>query len=205
MNLDVPVIGIVRGIDGSRFRHILDASFAGGLTAMEITMNTPGATKILQDNRANVPSGKYLGMGTIRTVEEARMASDAGAMFFVTPNTDTRVIEYAVEKNIPVIAGALTPTEVYMAWSAGATMVKVFPAGTLGPGYIRDLRGPFDRIPLVAVGGINKGNVWDYLDAGAVAVGVGGSLFGEDAVRSERYSEVRENVAKFIEQCSKNN
>jgi 2-dehydro-3-deoxyphosphogluconate aldolase/(4S)-4-hydroxy-2-oxoglutarate aldolase len=196
MILDIPVIGILRGVDSSLFSGIMDASFKAGLQAMEITMNTPGAADILAENRNNVPDGKYLGMGTIRNIREAEIAADRGAMFFVTPNVDTSVIEFAVSKHIPVIAGALTPTEVYAAWAAGATMIKVFPCNGFGPGYIKDLHGPFDDIPLVAVGGVTISNVNDYLKAGAIAVGVGNSLFGENAMKQRRMDDVGKNVTE---------
>ena len=127
MKLDTPAIGILRGVDSSFFRSIMDTSFVSGLQAIEITMNTKDAAQIISQCRSAVPSGKLLGMGTIRNIDEAKKAVDAGAMFLVTPNTDTEVIEYAGSNSIPVISGALTPTEVYTAWSAGAEMVKVLP------------------------------------------------------------------------------
>jgi len=129
MKLDVPVVGILRGVESAFFKDIMDTSFASGLQAIEITMNTEDALRIVSSNIPTVPPGKLLGMGTIRDIEEVKKAVDAGAMFLVTPNTDTAVIEYARAKSVPVISGALTPTEVYTAWSAGAEMVKVFPCG----------------------------------------------------------------------------
>jgi 2-dehydro-3-deoxyphosphogluconate aldolase/(4S)-4-hydroxy-2-oxoglutarate aldolase len=203
MKLQAPVIGILRGVDPGFFRDIMDASFDGGLDALEITMNTPNASEILAENLPRVPKGKYLGMGTICCLSDAEKAAGAGAMFFVTPNLDTRVIDFANKRGIPVIAGALTPTEVYSAWAAGAFMVKVFPCGLYGPGYIKDLRGPFDRIPLAAVGGVTEGNVSDYFKAGADAVGVGTSLFGKKAMESRCAAEISGNVRRFINACRK--
>lgn len=202
IRLDVPVIGILRGIGAEEFSSVLEAAFAAGLQAIEVTMNTAGAAGIIAANRDRVPAGKYLGMGTIRNCHEAREAYEAGAMFFVTPNVDTQVIEFARKKDIPVIAGALTPTEVNQAWEAGASMVKVFPCRALGgPLYIRELRGPFDHIPLVAVGGVTGTNAGEYLQAGASALGVGISLFGEQAVRAGDWQGVSQNVEQFIRQC----
>jgi len=176
VNLDVPVVGILRGVDSGLFRSVMDTSFAAGLDALEITLNTADALQIVSRHRPSVPQGKLLGMGTIRNLEEARRAVAAGAMFLVTPNTDTRVIEYARANAAPVIAGALTPTEVHAAWSAGADMVKIFPCRAFGPSYIRELLGPFDAIPLVAVGGVDLDNVGEYFAAGARAVGASTSL-----------------------------
>ena len=141
-------------------------------------------------------------MGTIRNLAEAEQAVAAGAMFLVSPNTDTAVIEFANQCNIPIVAGAFTPTEVYRAWSAGADMIKVFPCGNLGPGYIRELLGPYDHIPLVAVGGLTADNAAGYFRAGARAVGVGSSLFGKDAISRQQPDEISNNVKKFIEAVS---
>jgi len=201
MKLDVPVVGILRGVESAFFKDIMDTSFASGLQAIEITMNTEDALRIVSSNIPTVPPGKLLGMGTIRDIEEVKKAVDAGAMFLVTPNTDTAVIEYARAKSVPVISGALTPTEVYTAWSAGAEMVKVFPCGAFGPKYIRELRGPFDRIPLVAVGGVDHGNIKEYFKAGARAVGASTSLFGRKALIEHDLEEIANNVNKFITLC----
>ena len=203
MQLEVPVIGILRGIGADVFGPLMQASFAAGLQAIEVTMNTPGAEEIIASNRDNLPSGKYLGMGTLRNLAEAEKAYKAGAMFFVTPNVDLDVIRFARSKDIPVIAGALTPTEVYRAWDAGASIVKVFPCRSLGgPQYIRELRGPFDHIPLVAVGGVTIENASEYLQAGAIGVGVGLSLFGEQAVVAGDWDAVQKNVEQFIQCCT---
>ncbi len=203
MHLKVPVIGILRGIDADAFSPLMQAAFAAGLQAIEVTCNTPGAEKIIAANRDRVPAGKYLGMGTVRNPAEARLAYEAGAMFFVTPNLDREVIKFARSKDIPVIAGALTPTEVYSAWEKGAAMVKVFPCRSLGgPLYIRELRGPFEHIPLVAVGGVSLENAREHLQAGAAAVGVGISLFGGEAVNVGDWETVHKNVQHFIQRCA---
>ena len=202
MKLDIPVIGILRGIDPGFFGEVMAVAFAGGLQAIEVTINTAGAEQIVSRCRAVVPPGKLLGMGTVRNLEEAKAAADAGAMFMVSPNLDVRVIEYANSQGVPIIAGALTPTEVYAAWQAGADMVKVFPCGSLGgPRYIRELLGPFDHLPLVAVGGVTAANLAEYFAAGARAVGVSTSLFGSEALRSRDVGQIGAQVKKFIEQC----
>jgi len=198
MQLDVPIVGIIRGISGEFFPALMSAAFGAGLQALEITMNTPGAAEIVARCRPQVPAGKLLGMGTVCNREEARRALEAGAMFLVTPNTDPSVIGLAGEQRVPVIAGAFSPTEVYAAWSAGASLVKVFPCGALGPSYIRELRGPFAQIPMVAVGGVTRNNLADYFAAGVAGVGVGASLFGAEALAAQNPAAVEENVGKFI-------
>jgi 2-dehydro-3-deoxyphosphogluconate aldolase/(4S)-4-hydroxy-2-oxoglutarate aldolase len=199
--LEIPVIGILRGIEVGFFQEVMETSFAAGLQAIEITMNTKDAPQIVSSNIPNVPPGKLLGMGTIRSIDEAKIAVKAGAMFLVTPNTDTQVIEYAISKDVPVIAGAFTPTEVYTAWAAGASMIKIFPCGMFGPKYIRELHGPFDQISLVAVGGITSDNIKDYFEAGACAVGAGTSLFGRKALMEHNLEEIAKNVNTFISLC----
>jgi 2-dehydro-3-deoxyphosphogluconate aldolase/(4S)-4-hydroxy-2-oxoglutarate aldolase len=199
MQLNVPVVGILRGISFDFFGQVMTAAFEAGLQAIEVTFNTDRAEEIINTHRKHLPPEKMLGMGTVRNLMEARKAVAAGAMFIVTPNTDPEVIAYATTQKVPVIAGGFTPTEVYSAWSAGAAMVKVFPCGMFGPQYIRDLRGPFDQIPLAAVGGINIDNVKTYFDAGAAAVGVGTSLFGRNALRERSPETIYTNVKKLID------
>jgi len=202
MDLQVPVIGILRGVEADFFKQLMVPSFEAGLQAIEVTMNTVGGLGMIRDNRDNVPVGKYLGMGTIRNVEEARLALEAGAMFLVTPNFNPEVVEFAAARSIAVISGALTPTEVYAAHSSGAVMVKVFPCSAMGgPGYIKELRGPYDDIPLVAVGGVSLENVQEYLAAGASGVGVSSALFGRDALAEKDINKLTANVKKFIDYC----
>jgi len=203
MDLQVPVIGILRGIDSDFFTEVMQASFGVGLQALEITMNTVGALDIVRRNRPLVPDGAMLGMGTIRNLDEAQQAVAAGAMFLVTPNLDEEVVRYGVSCQVPVVAGALTPTEVYRAWAAGAAMVKVFPCGAMGgASYIKSLRGPFDHIPLVAVGGVSLATLADYFAAGAHGVGVSTSLFGPEALAEKNINELTKNVKNYIWKCS---
>ena len=202
MELEVPVIGILRGVEGDFFGEVMQVSFASGLVAVEVTMNTPGAEEIVRKYRPAVPDGRLLGMGTIRNLDEARRAVAAGAMFLVTPNLDIGVIDHAKAAGIPIIVGALTPTEVYGAWAAGADLVKVFPCGAMGgPRYLKDLRGPFDHIRLAAVGGVSLANLQEYFGAGAAAVGVSTSLFGARALREKNLDLLGQNVKIFIEHC----
>lgn len=201
MQLDVPVIGILRGVESEFFRSVMDVSFAAGLQAIEITMNTDRALEIVVSHKSAVPQGKYLGVGTVRNLEEAQRAVAAGAMFLVTPNTDTKVIEFARNSSVPVIAGALTPSEVYAAWDAGASMVKIFPCRVFGPEYFHDLRGPYEQIPLVAVGGVDLNTVQEYFQAGAKAVGVSNALFGRQALQAQDIPAIGNNVKTFIDRC----
>lgn len=201
MKFTVPVIGILRGVDEAFFPDLMTAAFDAGLQAMEVTMNTAGAERIIEKNLSRVPKGNYLGIGTVRNTDEAKRALDSGAMFIVTPNTDAGVIEYARGRNVPVIAGAFSPTEVYTAWSSGAQMVKVFPCSLLGPSYIRELRGPFNDIDLIAVGGVTLENLSDYFDAGVRAVGASSALFGKTALKEKDLKKITEHVRQFVAAC----
>ena len=200
----VPVIGILRGVEAGFFGEIMEVSFAAGLLAMEVTMNTRGAEGIIEQYRDQVPPGRYLGVGTVCTVEDARRAIGCGAMFLVSPNFEPRVIAYARSAGVPMVAGALTPTEVHGAWSAGADMIKVFPCQALGGArYIRDLRGPFDSLPLVAVGGVSLDTLDDYFAAGVSGVGVSTALFGKVALQERDAPAIGRNVKTFIDHCRK--
>lgn len=197
------VIGILRGVDREFFAEIVTASFEAGLPALEVTMNTQGAAVMIAENRSKVPAGRFLGAGTVRTIEEAEAAIEAGAMFIVTPNVSPRVIEFATSRGIPVIAGALTPTEVFTAWQAGAAMVKVFPCDAMGgASYIKSLLGPLDHIPLAAVGGVSFASALGYFEAGARSVGVSSALFGKVAIEEKNIKELTKNVKKFIRNVS---
>jgi 2-dehydro-3-deoxyphosphogluconate aldolase/(4S)-4-hydroxy-2-oxoglutarate aldolase len=205
LRLSTPVVGILRGIDPIFFGEVMGAAFSAGLQALEVTMNTERAVEIVGGQRTRVPAGKFLGMGTIRNKDEAKRAVAAGAMFLVTPNCNIEVIDYARSAEVPVIVGALTPTEVYAAWSAGAAMVKVFPCGAMGgPQYLRDLRGPFEQVKMVAVGGVTGVNVGDYFAAGAFAVGVSSALFGNDFLRQKNPEQVAASVRHFLASCPAN-
>jgi 2-dehydro-3-deoxyphosphogluconate aldolase/(4S)-4-hydroxy-2-oxoglutarate aldolase len=202
MSLQVAVVGILRGVDPGFFPEAMGAAVEAGLEALEVTMNTDGAEEIVGRSRLSVPLGRLLGMGTVRSLDEAERAVGAGAMFLVTPNTDPAVIEYARSSDVPVIAGALTPTEVQAAWSAGASLVKVFPCGALGgPRYLAALKGPFDGVPLMPVGGVGVSNLEEYFRAGAAAVGAGTALFGRDALEERDPVKLARNVRHFVEHC----
>jgi 2-dehydro-3-deoxyphosphogluconate aldolase/(4S)-4-hydroxy-2-oxoglutarate aldolase len=196
------VIAILRGVEEAFFSEIMAVSFAAGLTALEVTMNTKDAERIIARNRDQVPAGCYLGMGTVCTVEEAKRAVGCGAMFLVSPNFDPRVIAYARSMDVPIVAGALTPTEIHAAWTAGADMIKVFPCNAVGGArYIRDLRGPYASLPLVAVGGVTSDTLEAYFAAGVNGVGVSAALFGKEALLEKDVPAIGRNVKKFIDHC----
>src|ERR1700736_1392784 len=151
---EAPFVAIVRRPKVDPVRCI-EHLFQAGIRLVEITMDTPGAVDILESLRSRIPSDALLGAGTVTDVARAEAALAAGATFIVTPNLNLDVIRIAREHGVPIMPGAMTPTEIWNAAAAGADYVKVFPASTLGPGFFREIRGPFAHIPLMATGGVH--------------------------------------------------
>ncbi|MFK4106031.1 bifunctional 4-hydroxy-2-oxoglutarate aldolase/2-dehydro-3-deoxy-phosphogluconate aldolase [Streptomyces sp. NPDC019531] len=170
------VMAILRSADGSGLPAVARALAAGGITCLEVTLTTHGALDALARIRDDLGPDVAVGAGTVLTVRQARDALSAGAEFLVAPNVDTDVIAGAARGGTPCYPGAWTPTEVCAAWQAGASAVKLFPAGTGGPEHLRHLRAPLPHIPLIAVGGVGLTEARAFVDAGACAVGVGSPL-----------------------------
>lgn len=176
------IVAIVRDRTGVHLRAACDTLLEAGVSVLEVTTNTPGAAGVVADLIA--AGATEVGMGTVRTVEHVRLAADAGASFIVTPTVSLPVGLAAAEAGLRWYPGAATPTEIETAWTAGATAVKVFPAGVLGGvRFIREVRAPLDDILLIPTGGVRIDDIADYLAAGALAVGMGSPLLG-DAVAS---------------------
>jgi 2-dehydro-3-deoxyphosphogluconate aldolase / (4S)-4-hydroxy-2-oxoglutarate aldolase len=166
-----------------------------GIRALEFTFTTPG---VLDHLRAATASQAVLGMGTVLTADQARAAVDAGANFLVTPGIRAEVAAVGADSGIPVIMGALTPTEVLVALDLGAAAVKIFPAGAFGPRYFKDLRGPLPDVALIPSGGVNAGNAADFLAHGAVAVSAGTDVVPPQAVASGDWSDIASRAASFV-------
>lgn len=157
--------------------ELLDALVLGGLRLIEVTLGTPCALETVRAWTDRVGRDTRVGVGTVISESDARRAIDAGADFLVTPNLDDAVLRCATDSAVPVICGAMTPSEIVRAWDLGAAAVKVFPASSIGgPSYVREITAPLSAIPLVAVGGVTIDDAVSYLTAGCTAVGVGSSL-----------------------------
>ncbi|MEU0152105.1 bifunctional 4-hydroxy-2-oxoglutarate aldolase/2-dehydro-3-deoxy-phosphogluconate aldolase [Micromonospora fulviviridis] len=169
-----------------------------GLGAVEVTLTTPGALDAVAALRAELGESCEVGAGSVRTVADATRARDAGAQFLVTPTTRAAVLSEAAAAGLPVVCGALTPTEVDLAWSAGASLVKLFPASLGGPAYLRELRAPLPDVPLVPTGGVTVESVHGWAAAGAVAVGVGGSLVNGTEIAAGDWSALRRRARAFL-------
>ena len=192
-----PVIGILRGVKEESLQGVAEASIAGGLEFLEITLNTPDSFNLIK--KATVQhTDLTIGAGTVLSAEEAKKAFDSGAQFIVAPDFEEEVAAFCVENKLAYFPGALTPTEIQRAWKSGATMVKVFPASQMGPDYFKQVKGPFDKVKLIAVGGVNPGNIKNYLDAGADAVALGGSIYSVERMENARFQEIQKDIEEFM-------
>ena len=192
--VDTRVIAVLRGLGPDRVMAVADTLRTSGIRVVEVTMDSPEAERSID---LVAQTGAVVGAGTVISVAEAEAAMAAGASFVVAPHTDLSVVQWAVERGVPVVPGALTPTEVMTAWNAGATAVKVFPASVGGPAYLNAIGGPLEGVPLIPTGGITADNAAAFLVAGAVAVGLGGWLTGHASL-----DVVARRAAQTIEACS---
>lgn len=190
------LVAIVRGTDGGAAAKAALAAMEEGFRYVEIALTTPDALAAIRTVRAAAPAGCFVGAGTVLTAADVAEVAEAGGQFMVTPSLASSIQESA-RLGIPVLAGALTPSEAYEAMNRGATAVKLFPASIGGPGYLKALRDPFPGIPFIAVGGVGLHEAAGYWDAGAVAVGLGGPLFG-DAGSGGDLAPVRERARAFV-------
>jgi 2-dehydro-3-deoxyphosphogluconate aldolase / (4S)-4-hydroxy-2-oxoglutarate aldolase len=176
----VPVVAILRAADAARFLEVGRVLYEGGVRAIEVTLTSRGALEAFGRLNGELPGDAVLGVGTVRSVGDAELAVEAGATYLVAPDFRPEVVAWAVGNGVPVVPGALTPTEVAAAWAAGATAVKVFPVSAVGgPAYVKAVRAPLPEVPLVPTGGVGIDDIGAYLAAGAVAVGIGSPLLGD--------------------------
>lgn len=197
--LNVPIIGIVRGMPFDTIKNILSVYADAGLSTIEITMNTDGAAEIIDFIADNFGSKLNVGAGTVCTQAELDRALDAGAQFVVTPVVNQKIIERCVNAGIPIFPGAFTPTEIYNAWEMGAYMVKIFPATQLGPNYIKEVKAPLNKIKLVPTGGITLENIETFKSAGADGYGLGSSLFDKKLIEQQDWVGLKAHLQKFAE------
>jgi 2-dehydro-3-deoxyphosphogluconate aldolase/(4S)-4-hydroxy-2-oxoglutarate aldolase len=180
--LESRVVAVARHLDAAAAPLVGAALARGGVPVMEVTLNEPRAQALLALEglvAAAASFGGLVGAGTVLSVDAAREAVERGAAFIVMPHVDARIVAWCIDRGVPCIPGALTPTEVLAAWQAGASAVKLFPASSVGPGFIGQLRGPFPGIPLLPTGGVSVDDAGAWIAAGAVAVGMGGWLIGD--------------------------
>ena len=189
------IIGVVREDNAEAAQAVAEAYALNGIRLIEITMTTPDAIELMVALDKKYGPQIDIAAGTVRSTNDAAMARRAGAKIIVSPHTDPHVIEYANENDLLSIAGAATPTEIIRAWEAGCDIVKVYPAQYLGgPDYIRTIRGPIRDVLMLAGGPVPLDMIDPYLDAGCIAVNLGGSLAVPDLVREQQWDEIGRRV-----------
>lgn len=171
-----PVVAVLRARHASEYAPVIDALVKGGVRSIELTLSTDGVFDHLPGLKQEFGSDTELGVGTVTCEEEAVRALEGGADYLVTPAMVTDVVRVAVQSGVPVFPGGLTPTELLAGMQAGATAMKLFPASTVGPGYLGQLRGPFPHMQVIPSGGIGVDDAADWIAAGALAVSLGGPL-----------------------------
>ncbi len=184
------IVAIIRLDEYSRAVEVAQALAAGGITTLEFTLTGKGAIAAIESVRSALGSAVCVGIGTVLRAEEAHAAIDAGAEFLVTPALRPAVIDVAVKRSTLILSGGLTPTELLTAYEAGAEMVKLFPARLANPAYLKDLLAPMPFLQVVPTGGVSAENARAYLDAGAVAVGIGGNLVPAKAVATGDFAQI---------------
>jgi len=195
---EIGVIPAVRVASAEEAVFAAQSVFRGGIGVVELTMTIPGAFDAMAELARTTPD-LMVGAGTVLDLNTARRCLDAGAAFLTSPALDLRIVEFGAAQNLLVIPGALTPTEVASASTAGAGLIKIFPCAPLGgPGYIKALKAPFPHMALIASGGVNQQTARDFIRAGAVALGIGEHLIPPDAVRDKNEKWIRELSARFL-------
>lgn len=193
-------IAVIRAPELELGRQMAHAVAAGGMTLLEITWNSDRAAHLIHQLRLELPN-HIIGTGTLLTLNQMRDAISAGAQFLFTPHVATRLIERAVDEDVPIVAGALSPTEILTAWQAGATSVKVFPVQAVGGAeYIKSLQGPLREIPLIPTGGVTLENAREFFAAGAVAVGLSGQLFPQKAMQTGDWAAITSQAQTLMNQ-----
>lgn len=194
---ELGVLAVIRGPSPELTLKMVGALAEGGITGIEITYTTPNAEEVVAALDAEYGDRILLGMGTLTRPEQAEAARAAGARFLVSPHTDDALAAAMVGSGLPVMMGALTPSEVYRAWSLGSDVVKLFPGSAVGPGYVKALRGPYPDIPIMPTGGVSEDNLADWFRAGVFAVGAGSQLSPAQLAREGKFDEIEAIARRF--------
>lgn len=200
----IPIVGIIRNLSFDQIKSIIPVYIEAGLTTIEITMNTASAAEIIEYSVAHYGNQLNIGAGTVCDLKELTEACGVGAQFIVTPIIDKKVIKECVRKNIPVFPGAYTPSEIYKAWKWGASIIKVFPAGSLKASFIKDVKAPLSHIRLLPTGGIHLNNIQDFLGSGADGLGIGGQLFDKQLIEKKDWQGLKMHFEKYVKAVTEN-
>lgn len=193
------VVAVIRADSGEQLVSVCRALGAGGVSACEITMTTPGALEAIALASRELGDAALVGAGSVLDAATARAAILAGARFIFSPVFNLEIIQMAHRYDCVAVPGAMTPTEILAAWSAGADVVKVFPANPFGPQYLRDIHGPLPQVKLTPTGGVDLTTAADWIRAGAVAVGVGSSLVKKELIRAAQWDELSALARQYVE------
>jgi 2-dehydro-3-deoxyphosphogluconate aldolase/(4S)-4-hydroxy-2-oxoglutarate aldolase len=197
---EIGIVPVVRASSPREACLAAEAVCKGGIPIVEITMTVPGAIEVIRELSKSCGHEVLIGAGTVLNVNDARRCLDAGAEFLVSPGFNRATVEFAAHESKLILAGALTPTEIIEAWTAGSDLVKVFPCGQVGgPKYIKALKGPLPQVPLVPTGGVNLTTAAEFIEAGAAALGIGGELVQAEALKSNKPELIVETARKFLE------
>lgn len=196
------VIAIVRLADYSAAVDVAKALLQGGISVVEFTYTNPRAGQAIDEVKSAIGDDVLAGAGTVLDPETARAAILQGADFVVTPTVRMKTIQFCRRYDVPTVIGALSPTEILTAWEGGATFVKVFPAGAVGPTYLKDVAGPLPHIPLIPTGGVNIDNAGAFIAAGARAIAVGGNLVDRETVEHTRWGVLTSRAESFVKAVS---
>jgi 2-dehydro-3-deoxyphosphogluconate aldolase / (4S)-4-hydroxy-2-oxoglutarate aldolase len=195
---EVGILPAVRTSSAEEARFAAETIAKAGIPIVEITMTVPGAIDVISDLAHNLPD-VIVGAGTVLDIETAQLCLKAGAKFLTSPGLDLEIVQFARKQNVLMMAGALTPTEVIMAWKAGSDFIKIFPCAQLGGDtYIKALKGPFPQVPLIAAGGVNQRTASGFILAGAAALGIGGELIPRAAIELRQPEQIRELARRFL-------
>ncbi|NWF69708.1 MAG: bifunctional 4-hydroxy-2-oxoglutarate aldolase/2-dehydro-3-deoxy-phosphogluconate aldolase [Chloroflexi bacterium] len=191
------IVAIMRAKSADNLLAAADALCAGGVLAIEVTITTPGALTLVTQAVERFGASVAFGVGSVLDAETARAAILAGAQFIVCPTVNRKTIQMCKRYSIGVMPGAYTPTEVLQAWEWGGDLVKLFPADIGGPAYLRAIRAPLPQVHIAAVGGVDIQNTAAFIRAGAVAVGVGGSLVSQSLLDNRQFDVLRQRAQQF--------
>jgi 2-dehydro-3-deoxyphosphogluconate aldolase/(4S)-4-hydroxy-2-oxoglutarate aldolase len=195
---EVGILPGVRTSSAAEARFAAESVAQAGIPIVEITMTVPGAIDVISDLAKNLPE-VIVGAGTVLDLETAELCLKARAKFLTSPGLDLEIVQFARKENVLMMAGALTPTEVIAAWKAGSDFVKIFPCAQVGgDSYIKALKGPFPRVPLIAAGGVNQQTASAFILAGAAALGIGGELIPRAAIELRQPERIRELARRFL-------
>lgn len=184
------VVAIIRMQDAAKVPLVVRALIAGGVRALEITMTVPGAIDSIRSVSTTLADDVLIGAGTVCDAATAAAVIEAGAQFIVAPVLEPDTIRACHERDVPIVPGCFTPTEMFNAWRLGADVIKVFPATRLGPSFLRDVRAPLPHLKMIPTGGVTPENAGEWIQAGAVAVAIGSALVQPDAIAANDFGRV---------------